>query len=59
MTEAEQKTLVEHMLSEVEMHLDEKGIENEFIVSLRSQVDAKWALTPKQVEGLRKFYERI
>lgn len=59
MTEAEQKTLVEHMLCEVEMHFEDKGIENEFIISLREQVDAGWTLTSKQVEALRKFYERI
>ena len=56
---SEDPKLIEHMLSEVEADLEQKGRENEFIESLRSQVDAGWTLTAKQVEALRKFYERI
>ncbi len=54
-----QSQLIEHMLSEVEAHFDYKGHRNTFIESLREQFDRTNSLSEKQVEGLRKFYERI
>lgn len=51
--------LIEHMLSEVEAHLEEADRTNNFIESLRDSFDERGTLSPAQVEGLRKFYERI
>jgi hypothetical protein len=51
--------LIEHMLSEVETDLENKNRENEFIASLREQFDKRGELSDRQVEGIRKFYERV
>lgn len=57
--DAEDKKLVEYMLAEVEEDLEAKGDTNDFIESLRSQFNRRGSLSEAQVEGLRKFYERI
>lgn len=51
--------LIEHMLTEVEAHLDDKKLANEFIESLRDQFDRRGSLSDKQVAALQKFYDRV
>lgn len=53
------KDLTEHMLNEVEKSLYENDNQNDFIESLREQFDARGTLSPKQIDALRKFYDRI
>lgn len=55
----ERAKLIGHMLDEVEISLDENGRTNDFIESLREQFTEWGTLTDGQLEGLRKFYERI
>ncbi len=51
--------LISFMLEEVEADLQDKGRPNAFIESLREQWDERGTLTEKQVEALRRFYERV
>lgn len=55
----EERKLIEHMLSEVESDLEQKGRSNEFIESLRNQFDSSRSLSDKQTAALRKFYENV
>lgn len=55
----DESKLIEHMLSEVEAHFEEKGRQNDFIESLREQFNERGKLSEKQVEALRKFYENV
>lgn len=54
-----QARLIETMLSEVESHLEQQGKPNDFIEDIRNKFTASGWLTEGQIEGLRKFYERI
>lgn len=51
--------LIEHMLSEVESSLEQRGVENDFILSLRDHFDRKKDLSEKQLDALRKWYENV
>lgn len=55
----EKAKLIEHMLDGVEAELSERNHSNSFIESLREQFDDRGFLTEKQIEALRKFYERV
>jgi hypothetical protein len=55
----EEAQLIEHMLSEIESDLEQKGRENTFIESLREQFDERKTLSDKQVDALRKFYDNV
>lgn len=55
----DEKDLIQHMLDEIQSHFEQKGASNGFIESIREQFDKWQSLSPKQIEGIRKFYERI
>ncbi len=55
----EEKQLIEHMLSEIESHLEQKGRTNEFIESIREQFDARGGLSDKQIDAVLSFYDKI
>lgn len=55
----ERKTLIAHMLMEIEEELEYRGKKNPFIESLRVQFDQTGSLSPKQFDALRKNYEEI
>ena len=55
----ERAKLIEHMLGEVEGHLDDLHRTNDFIESIRDQFDRWGTLTDNQIEAVRKFYGRI
>ena len=59
MTKTERVQLIEHMLSEVEDSLYERKQTNEFIESIREQFDARGDLSDKQIDALRRFYDRV
>lgn len=58
-TKDERAALIDHMLTAVEGELFEKKRQNEFIESLRDQFDKNDDLSDKQIEALRKFYDRV
>ena len=51
--------LIEHLLTEVESHLNDLHRIDHFIESLREQFDSTGRLTPKQIGALKTYYERI
>lgn len=54
----DEAALIRHMLEHIQRDFDRHGKTNEFIESIQEQFDKKGRLTPKQLEALRKFYDR-
>ncbi len=59
MTPAEERILIEHMLSDVEQDFDERGKVNRYVKSLREQFDERGTLSPNQMSKLREMYEDV
>lgn len=56
----DENKLVEHMLEQVEISFEAKGkTQHPFIEEMREKFDKWGSLTPKQIEAVHKFYDRI
>lgn len=58
-TKEDEKKLIRHMLDEIQADIDDKGSQSDFIDSINEQFENRGTLTAKQIEAVRKYYERI
>jgi len=55
----EEHKAVAYFISEIEMNMSEDDFQRDFFESLSDQFTKRNSLSPKQIESLKKMYERV